>query len=321
MKTNFAEFYLLTDQEFKKLWNECIFIFDSNVLLNLYRYSQQTSQKLLEVLDNEKIKNRIWIPHQFAFEYQKNRLDVIAEQKQKYEDVLKVIDSLTVEKYSRHPFLKMKRIMQSAKNQIKKKLKNHPDWGKIDPIREKLTELFDGKVGNSYLPDELNKRYEEGEGRYSKKIPPGYKDSKKAENRFGDYLGWIQIIDKAKSDKKPIIFITDDKEEDWWWIVKGEIVGPRFELRKELKESADVLFYMYDSTNFLKYSSEYLDQEFDKKAADEIEEVIKKSYIKKDAPINQPLEAEGLAQNVGSGDVLNIINEDVGISGTSSENK
>lgn len=79
MKNNFSEFYCLTDDELKKLWDECIFIFDANVLLNLYRYSQKTSQKLLDVLYNEKIKERIWIPHQFAFEYQKNRLEVIAE--------------------------------------------------------------------------------------------------------------------------------------------------------------------------------------------------------------------------------------------------
>lgn len=212
----------------------------------------------------------------------------------------------------------MKGIMLSAKKKINKMLKKHPDWDKNDSIREKLTKLFYEKVGNSYPSDEMDKKYKEGEKRYSKKIPPGYEDNSKDEKRFGDYIGWCQIIDKTKKVNKPIVFITDDKKEDWWWIVKGKTVGPRFELRKELKENVDVLFHMYDSMNFLKYSSKYLDQELDEEAVDEIEEMIK-IIIEKDVSVNQPLEAEGLAQNVGSGDVSNILDENIGKSETSLE--
>ncbi|WP_204277464.1 PIN-like domain-containing protein, partial [Escherichia coli] len=63
----------------------------------------------------------------------------------------------------------------------------------------------------------------EGEDRYAKKIPPGYKDAKKDAGEFdkyGDLIIWKDMIGKAKADKRPILFISDDAKEDWWWIHK-----------------------------------------------------------------------------------------------------
>jgi hypothetical protein len=38
MKDIFRGYYKLDDDEFKQLWKKAVFIFDTNVLLNLYRY-------------------------------------------------------------------------------------------------------------------------------------------------------------------------------------------------------------------------------------------------------------------------------------------
>jgi hypothetical protein len=62
MRNIFPGYYRPTDEEFYKMWQECIFVFDANVLLNLYRYSPDTRDELLDVL--ERLKDRIWIPHQ-----------------------------------------------------------------------------------------------------------------------------------------------------------------------------------------------------------------------------------------------------------------
>ena len=95
--------------------------------------------------------------------------------------------------------------------------------------------MFEGKVGTPYTEEKLGKIYKEGEKRYKKKIPPGYKDiDKPGFEIYGDLVLWFQVIDKAKSEKRQIILIVDEKKEDWWFKSKGKIIGPRPELINEM---------------------------------------------------------------------------------------
>jgi hypothetical protein len=71
MRTTFLGYYRFTEEEFSTLWEDCLFIFDANVILNLYRYSAGTSEALLNILRG--ISDRMWLPHQIALEYQDNR--------------------------------------------------------------------------------------------------------------------------------------------------------------------------------------------------------------------------------------------------------
>ena len=43
MKDKFFQYYPINEDQIKELWEQSIFIFDTNVLFNLYRYSEQTS--------------------------------------------------------------------------------------------------------------------------------------------------------------------------------------------------------------------------------------------------------------------------------------
>src|SRR5690606_19238091 len=71
------------------LWKNAVFIFDTNVLLNLYRYQSSTRDELLKVLD--RLKERVWIPNHVGLEYQRNRLSVIAEQHKRYSEVRNIV--------------------------------------------------------------------------------------------------------------------------------------------------------------------------------------------------------------------------------------
>ena len=48
MKNIFKGYYKLGDKELQPLWEKAQFIFDTNVLLNLYRYQSTTSNELFE---------------------------------------------------------------------------------------------------------------------------------------------------------------------------------------------------------------------------------------------------------------------------------
>jgi hypothetical protein len=61
MKGDFHGFYRPTDDEFDEIWSEGIIVFDANVLLNLYTYSESTSNEILALIGG--LDDRIWGNH------------------------------------------------------------------------------------------------------------------------------------------------------------------------------------------------------------------------------------------------------------------
>jgi len=253
------------------------------VLLNLYRYSPATSTLLLEIL--KQVSRRLWLPHQVAKEYHNNRLGVITHQLGAYNDIeehlQKTRDQMEskLETYRRHPYIDISRIISQVDSLFKKVSKElnsskreHPDLHIRDNIRDEVTHLFEDRVGDPFDNNRLNEIYKEGEERYNANIPPGYIDTKNKEGsqKFGDLVLWLQIIEKAKEQDKPIILITDDAKEDWWWKHKGRIIGPHPLLVEEFQTRVQQHFYMYSSDKFMEYSRKFLRQEVNEKAIEEV---------------------------------------------------
>lgn len=96
MRSMFPGYFSPTDIHFEKHWNESIFVMDANVLLNLYRYSDATKDELKNALVS--LGGRVFIPHQAASEFLRNRLTVTSEQSKEYAVAIKTINEL-VKKY------------------------------------------------------------------------------------------------------------------------------------------------------------------------------------------------------------------------------
>jgi hypothetical protein len=288
MRDLFPGHYQPTKQEFDELWKECIFSFDTNVLLHIYRYSPKTRERLFDIL--EKLQERIWIPHQVGYEFHKNRLNVISSQSNAYDKLVKILeDNLKIEKigdlskqldqyekdYNRHSTIEVnkksgdiktkikeliKTVIESVKNDLQDSKENHPDLSKEDPFQNRMIEILNGRIGSPY-PDLLN-IYKLAEERFKYLIPPGYKDKddrrKSVPDIYGDAILWLQLIDYAKSEKKPIIFVTDDDKEDWWLENGRKTISPRPELVQEMLTEAGVKFYMYSADRFLDYAQKFL---------------------------------------------------------------
>lgn len=286
MKNKFPGYYTPTKKEFEKLWDNCLFVLDANVLTNLYRYTPKTSDELLEIL--EKVSDRLWVPYQAALEYQRRRLNVIAGQEEAYDKIIGVLNKAQnklqgeLGEFNRHPYISTSDLLKQTdgifstitKN-IESSKKKHPDLLENDTLRSKITRILKDKVGPSYKDKRLDEIAKEGESRFEKKVPPGFMDETKNDNKYGDLILWFQTIDKAKEVKKPVILITDDAKEDWWWKFKGRTLGPRSELVEEIKLEAGVQFYMYSSDQFMEHAREYLKQTVDQSAIDEVKEISK----------------------------------------------
>ena len=295
----FRGYYRPTDEEFSKLWKNCIFIPDANVLLNIYRYTPTTCDTLLNIFTE--ISERLWVTHQAASEYHHKRLDVIGEQESAYENIKEKLRNLQknnenqLNSFARHPFINVKIFSEEIKstlteieNELDECKKKHPNLLDTDELRDNITALFEGKVGKSYSPEKLKELYDIGKKRYEYQIPPGFLDKDKDnEKQFGDLILWFQIIDYAKSIKKPIIFITDDIKEDWWLKFKGKTIGPRPELIDEIYRDAGVDFYMYQTEQFMACAEKFLKREVDKEAIKEVQEIKQHDEEYKELLLNQ----------------------------------
>ncbi|MEH2158470.1 PIN-like domain-containing protein, partial [Nostoc sp.] len=278
MRDLFPGYYQPTEEEFAELWKECIFSFDTNVLLHIYRYSPKTRERLFDIL--QKLQKRIWITHHVGCEYHKNRLDVISQQLKAYDKIGKVLeDNLKIEKigslkkdleiYKKHPLIDVKEIIltietaikeviTTVKNDLQKSKEKHPELIKNDEFHEQIIDVFNGRIGNNQ--DKLKDIYNWAEERFKYSIPPGYEDAsrKPVPDKYGDAIIWFQLINYAKSEKKPIIFVTDDDKEDWWLKGDGKTISPRPELVQEMLAEAGVQFYMYSTDRFMKYAENFL---------------------------------------------------------------
>src|SRR5437016_440727 len=92
MKNLFPGYFRPTEEEFEQLWQDCTFIPDANVLLNLYRYSPETREGLLSIFSA--VSDRLWLPHQVAFEFLSNRLGVIDAQTKAYKKAIEALQEL-----------------------------------------------------------------------------------------------------------------------------------------------------------------------------------------------------------------------------------
>ncbi len=272
----------------RDLWKDCIFTLDANVLLHIYRYSPDTREQFFKVL--EVLQNRLWIAHQAAYEFQRNRLTVITKQYDAYDQVsdllIKNVSQLesTLGTYSVHQAIHTQSIIERLRNfvrelqvEISTAKSKHEILIHEDLLRERLDTLLNGKVGSPFTKDVLKGIYKDAEERFKIKIPPGYEDAKNKTppDSYGDVVFWYQLKEHAKTQQKPLILVTDDKKDDWWLRHKGEIIGPRPELVQEMAEFAGVQFYMYRFRQFLQYAEETFNLQL-QRAIDEVLELERK---------------------------------------------
>lgn len=273
MRSKFPEQFQKNSKKLKNIFDgNFLFVFDTNVILNLYRYSDKTKDEFLDLLRN--LKDNIWIPNQVATEYFKNRSKVILDQVKIYSDFEVEISNIQKKIVGqwKHPFLddKISKKIEKLFLDIKENSENNKERMELkvydDDIKEEIANIFSGKVGDGLSDEEILAVFEEGEKRYFELIPPGYKDDNKGGDsnknadklrRFGDLLLWKEVLKTAKESNKDIILINDDLKEDWWEITDSrKTLGPRPELIKEFHAETGNIFYMYNSRKFLELAKD-----------------------------------------------------------------
>lgn len=269
MKDKFPGWYTRDPDRISELWETALFVPDANVLLHCLRHPAKVRNELIRVFTI--LRESLWIPYQVGLEFHRNRLDVEYGAQDTYQRLADDYDALLkpIEEKLRqlraHPVIEVQRELAAISTfqadfhgRMEAAAQSHPKEA-IQSAMSELTALLEGRVGEKWPADRLAAIKKEGEERYGKKIPPGFKDIKKDGDldKFGDLIIWKDMIAKAKEEKRPIVFISDDVKEDWWWLYRGRKLGPRPELVEEFQsETEGQEFLIYEFANFLRVAAE-----------------------------------------------------------------
>lgn len=293
MKSKFPEYYRIHKEDLLAHFDECIFIFDACALLDIYRLKMELTEDVFKVLEH--LKEQIRIPYHVAEEYTKNIHEVLNKQLQTIKDSRSNFDSIVkaFESKRSHPYLSKNStdLISKLKRQVEKDFKEQEDYIKDQLIhgnyQNRMAEILDGKVLEPFSAEEILSIQTEGTTRYENKIPPGYKDANKSDNRYGDLINWKEILRYAKECGKHIIIVSSEIKEDWVTKEQGQIVGLRYELIKEFYNevgNSDQYVHFFSLDRFLEFAREKDEQVVTQETVDEVKDYVvlphvdKKSY-------------------------------------------
>ncbi|HEY8598334.1 MAG TPA: PIN-like domain-containing protein [Thermomicrobiales bacterium] len=260
LRQMFPEYYPPDDAAMQGIWSDGIITFDTSALLKFYEYSPPTREQLFTLLSL--LKERLWLAHQAAYEYQKNRVRVLHEQLAKDKGlgvpILGAIRELRtkakVPPIEQPEFDKaIDEVVAAVQRALTRIQMLDDSFEHQDQIEAFFDLLFGDNVGKPPPAEERKKLLEvDAPQRYKEKKPPGYADDdpKTGIAHYGDVVLWKQLLLHARDQGRPVLLVTEDFKEDWWVQANSLPVAPRAELIREMQEEAHVRFHMYGVMDF-----------------------------------------------------------------------
>lgn len=254
----FTAYLVPTPEDYTAALRSGIVALDANVLLNAYRYHERTRADLFTIL--EALGDRLFVPHQAAKEFWRNREATIREAlgatKQLRQDLEHasdrssealarwakrsgLADELKIELtgYLDTAYAKvLDRVDQLGDDEIGTQVLDTSS----DPVLSRLLLILSSAVGGPFAAGDQDEHSREAARRIEAKEPPGFKDGgKPGADSHGDYLLWRQVLDVAADRSADVVFVTGDLKDDWWRREGGETRGPRLELLEEFALSTN----------------------------------------------------------------------------------
>lgn len=222
-----------------------VVICDTNVYLGLYRFSPDYANFALECLNS--VQTKIILPYTVKVEYLRHYQSLFRKRQGTIEnsisDTMDLINkqnkslrnscaTLTTRHFPEADELLIK--IDEKYNTLKTMLTDYFDEHSVltlirdswtgDPVSSFVQGLITNtQLANDFSREDIYDICEEGENRYKREIPPGYKDGKQKDGirKYSDLILWKEVIRYAKQKQTNIIFVTDDVKPDWWNIDNG----------------------------------------------------------------------------------------------------
>jgi hypothetical protein len=290
--TDFDAYRTPVDADYASVLTEGLVTFDANVLLNLYRYTQNARSDLLQAL--EALGNSLFIPHQVLVEFWRNRETTLRESGSTGAKAGEEMGghlaaaTQTLRTWANRvaleetEFEELKDQLAGTFEQVRQKIDGigKGEWEDLthdtstDPVVVKLEAIFSGRVGAALDTTDHEAALMEGTRRVENKVPPGYMDKKKdGSGPAGDYLVWEQILREAGPRSRDVLFVTADAKEDWWRKEHGYNRGPRLELTDELSGRGGGRLFLLTPKRFLEIAAPIFEFSVSEGSVQDIERV------------------------------------------------
>ncbi|MGW2147393.1 PIN-like domain-containing protein [Nonomuraea bangladeshensis] len=244
-----------TDEERKEFFAGGTIVLDTNVLLDLYQYTPNTRQQLLDALGT--VSDRLWMPYQVGLEFVRGRAgvikgrvealhkapgkvsaaftnawkqinDAVADVKQLLEDYAGDQDTSEIDALiSEREFNELMHPWRAELVNRAKQVKDESDFGAAtfvqgrDTLLPQIAALFGDRIGDPPEQGLVRERIELAIAfRFPNKIPPGFADTRKDTDlrSAGDFLLWEELIEHAQtlSPGAKVILVSRDTKKDWY---------------------------------------------------------------------------------------------------------
>jgi len=234
LTADFAAWFGYTRFPPARFFREALIVLDANVLLDLYRITPRARRHVLEAFTS--IADRLWVPHQAALEFSRNRKKVVTDRTSSFKQTRQTlrlaeanaIDAIQSavgelrEQRERNGTTRawdivaagldlaslrarLKGVMDPALSELQTLMDEYDlrpeDMQSVDTLLREIDDLLKGHIGPPYPPAELRTLVEQAHSfRFPNKIPPGFLDVDRKGTPLkaaGDFLLWCQTIDKA----------------------------------------------------------------------------------------------------------------------------
>jgi hypothetical protein len=290
MKSILPEWYGHDDETLEQIVKTGTISLDANVMLDLYRVGSDQREQILEAIRG--VQDRLFIPYQAAFEFQKNRLKVAADSEKHFKDLASGLE-ITESQLNQIRDPKVRASVEELSTKAQKGLAKALDALRSehfisfeevridDPVRRALDEIIGASSIGKKPPDAtLAERRKFAQKGIDDRTPPGFADVKGKDDPLGDYLLWAELLDHMRGATQPLLHVTNDAKEDWWHIQSGHTIGPLPGLLAEMYDaSAAHPYHQVKLGSFLALAKEYLAATVDDSTIEAVESINKPARI------------------------------------------
>lgn len=301
-RTIYTDFFEYEDADLKPPADpvrRTFYAVDTNILLNLYKYTRPTAEDLIRAL--RQMESVLFVPHQVLAEFwaQLETVRKGAHHREALGKIETAIDGLErdVNTWLRRTGLKdphesseqattedgpqsagqaeradreIEKARECAEN-LKSIIEGVLDdtTGDDQWILKQLEDILQDRIGGAPSVDERSRMLKEFEERQKNDIPPGTRDTEKrngkTEKSFGDYFIWKQCINEgtARSARAgqpfDLTLVTQDLKDDWTRSQNPQILARRELVREYHDATQGGIFRINTFTMFIETAVQHFD--------------------------------------------------------------
>lgn len=260
MRELFPGYYPYDRESVSAFINKATVVLGASVLLDLYRISN--NDLFLDILEDTKVTERLFMPYDTAWLYHHKLHSVIDEQMNSVNSASVALSSLkrVLENPFGHPYIKgdlvasFNKLVDELKTSLESDKKYLFAQLSTSDLKNRISKMLSGHVGAKYDDEMYRQLYDESKKRFQLQQPPcismsSSKDDRAYHNR---YIVWKQIIKYAKEKRQPVVLVLNRITPNWFFIYNETFITTHHDLINEFKRDTEQDLIILSAYDFIK---------------------------------------------------------------------